>query len=280
MRNLLNFIARHHFFFLFLALQIIAFIILIQNSYYHRSFWINSVNYITGQLYHKYTDVGEYFYLKKINERLAEENQNLINQTPYSFMKTDEQIFFFRDTIYNRQYSYVSARVINNSVNRRNNYLTLNKGRLHGIEPDMGVITSQGVIGIVKNVSANFSSVLSLLHVDTRISAKIMKNGHLGTILWDAPNYRKVAMKHVPPHVEIQPGDTIITSGYSKIFPEDILIGTVSDFDIKRGESFITIQVDLLEDFNNLTYVHVVKNLYRQEQMDIEYHSRTKPMYW
>ncbi len=280
MRNLINFIVKYHFFFIFLALQVVAFIILIQNSYYHRSFWMNSSNYITGSLYTRYTNIGEYFQLKNINEQLSRENHNLIKQIPYSFLKTDQQIFTHRDTLYRRQYTYINARVINNSVNRRNNYLTLNKGRSHGIKPDMGVITSQGVIGIVKDVSANFSSALSLLHADTRISAKIMKNDHLGTILWDAPDYRTVIMEHIPPHVDVKLGDTIITSGHSKIFPEGIHIGTVSNYEIRRGESFITLKVELFEDFNNLTYVHVVKNLYRQEQEELEEQAETEPMFW
>ncbi len=280
MRNLFNFIAKNHFFLLFIALQAVAFIMLIQNNHYHRSFWINSANYVTGQLYLKYTNIGEYFFLKRINEQLAEENQNLINQTAYSFLKTDQDVFHFQDSVYRRQFTYLSARVINNSVNRRNNYLTLNKGSLHGIEPDMGIITSQGVIGIVKDVSPHFSSVLSLLHIDTRISAKILKNDHLGTVLWDKPNYRKVTMKHIPPHVDLQPGDTIITSGYSKIFPEGILIGTISDYNIKKGESFITVDIDLFEDFNNLNYVYVVKNIFGEEQEYLELTARTKLIYW
>ncbi len=280
MRSLIAFIVKQHFFFIFLVLQVVAFIILIQNNTYHRSFWINSANQITGNLYERFTKTEEYFQLRTINEKLSSINHNLIKQTPYSFLKTDQQVFHYRDTLYKRQYTYINARVINNTVNRRNNYLTLNKGMLHGVEPDMGVITSQGVIGIVKDVSANFSTVLSLLHVDSRISAKIKSNGHLGTILWDAPNYRKVKMEHIPPHVEINLGDTIITSGYSVLFPEGVLIGTVSDYVIKRGESFITLKVELFEDFNNLTYVYIVKNLFRQEIEALEYQSKTEPMSW
>jgi len=155
MRNLFNFIVKHQFFFIFLGLQVIAFTILIQNNYYHRSFFVNSANQLTGGLYNKYADVSKYFYLKEINEQLVEENKTLIRQTPYSYLKTDQQVFQYEDTIYKRQYEYVNARVINNSVNRRNNYITLDKGQTYGIEQDMGVITPKGVIGIVKDVSEN-----------------------------------------------------------------------------------------------------------------------------
>jgi len=280
MRNLLNFIVKHQFFFIFLGLQVIAFTILFQNNYYHRSFFVNSANHLTGGLYSKYADVSDYFHLKDINQQLVEENKTLIQQTPYSYLKTDQQVFQHEDTIYKRQYEYVNARVINNSVNRRNNYITLDKGQTYGIEQDMGVITPKGVIGIVKDVSENFSSVLSLLHRDVRISAKIKKNEHIGTILWDMPDYRKVTMQDIPPHVEVLAGDTIITSGYSNIFPEGILIGTVEDYQVRSGESFLTLEVELFEDFNNLTHVYVVKNFYGKEQDLLEFHSRTEPVYW
>ncbi len=280
MRNLINFIKKHHFFFIFLALQTIAFIMMVQSNHYHRSIWVNSANKLTGQLYKNYANIEEYFYLKNINKKLIQENKALIEQTPYSFLKTDQQTFHINDTIYKRQYTYINADIINNSVNRRNNYITINKGSLHGVERDMGVITPMGVIGIVKDVSPNFSSVISLLHMDTRISAKIKKNGHLGTILWDAPNYRKVTMKHIPLHVEVQTGDTIITSGYSKIFPEGINIGTISDYKIRRGENFLTIKVELFEDFNKVRNVHVVNNIYRQEQKELEVRSTTQPVFW
>ncbi len=280
MRNLLNFIIKYHFFFLFLVLQVIAIITLFQDSHYHRSFWISSANKITGGMYQKYTKIEDYLHLRQINEALLQENIALIEQTPYSYLKTDQQIFQKNDTVFKKQYTYINAKVINNSVNRMNNYLTLNKGRLHGIKQDMGVITSKGVIGIVKDVSDNFSSVISLLHMDNRISAKIQKNEHLGTILWDKPNYRKVSMIHIPPHVDIQKGDTIITSGYSKIFPEGILIGEVSDHEIRRGENFITLEVKLFQDFNNLKYVHVAKNLYRQEQEKLEEETRKVTINW
>jgi rod shape-determining protein MreC len=265
MRNLFSFIARHYFFFLFIALQLVSFFLIFQNHFYHRSAFINSSNYLAGNIYGLRSNVTEYFNLHKVNEQLANENTYMLEQIPGSYLKTDQQIFTFNDTVYKKQFSYINARIINNAIRNRNNYITLNKGRSHGIQADMGVITPQGVIGIVREVSGNFSSVISFLHSDIQVSAKLKKNNHLGTIIWEGYDYRKASMLYVPTHVNLTVGDTIITSGFSQIFPEGIMIGTISDFEIRRGDNFFTIEIDLSADFNNLNYVSVVKNIYMDE---------------
>jgi rod shape-determining protein MreC len=270
MRNLLNFILRHYFFFLFVALQVVAFALIFQNHFYQRSAFVNSSNYLAGNVYGARNNVSQYFNLRNINKQLAIENTAILGNSSGSYLKTDQQIFTFNDTVYKKQFDYINARVINNSVRNRNNYITLNKGRMHGIKPDMGIINSNGVIGIVKVVSNNFSSVLSFLHSDIQVSAKIKKNDHLGTVLWEGYNYRKASMLYVPPHVELTIGDSIITSGFSQIFPEGILIGTISDFEIRRGDNFFTIGIDLATDFNNLNYVSVVRNIYSTELQQLE----------
>lgn len=175
MRNLFNFIARHYFFFLFIALQIVSFALIFQNHFYQRSAFVNSSNYLAGNIYGLRNNISQYFDLRVINEQLAIENNAMLEKIAGTYLATDQQIFTFNDTLYRKQYTYINARVINNSVRNRNNYITLNKGRLHGIKPDMGVITPLGVIGVVKEVSGNFSSVLSFLHSDIQISAKIKK---------------------------------------------------------------------------------------------------------
>jgi rod shape-determining protein MreC len=209
--------------------------------------------------------ITQYFSLRSVNKQLMDENTRLRSQIPGTYLTTDQNIFTFRDTLHQRQFQYLNARVINNTVRNRNNHMTINKGRLHGIRPDMGVIGPNGVIGIVKDVSGNFSSVISLLHSDMQISAKIKKNNHLGTILWEGFDHRKVTMLYIPPHVELEKGDTIITSGFSQIFPEGIAIGVIDEFEVRRGDNFYTIEVKLFTDFNKLGYVHVVQNIFREE---------------
>ncbi len=270
MRNLFNYIAKYHFFFLFVFLQVISIMLVIQNHHYHRSLFINSSNFLAGNLYDMRNNVVQYFALKSINEQLAQENQALMEKFPESFMKTDQQIFEFRDTLHQKQFRYINAKIINNSVRNRNNYLTINKGSMHGVQPDMGVITTEGVIGIVQNVSRNFSTVMSFLHSETQISAKIKKNNHLGTITWQGYDYQKATMLYIPPHLELARGDTIITSGFSHIFPEGIPIGTIDEFEVKRGDYFFTIEVDLFIDFNQIEYVNIVKNVFRDELTELE----------
>ena len=270
MRNLLNLFTRYHFFFLFLLLETIAIVMVARNHQYQRSVVVHSANRLSGFFHGIHTSVSEYFALKQQNELLTAQNNRMLHQTPFSYLKTDRQVFVYRDTLYQQQYSYINARVINNSVNRRNNFLTLNKGRRHGIEPDLGVITPNGVVGIVKNVSQNFSSVISFLHRDTNISVRLKKNDHLGTLQWNGEDYRVATLLYIPTHVELSPGDTVITSGFSTIFPPDILIGSISHFEIQPGDNYFTVQVELAQDFNKLTYVHVVKNLFREEQEALE----------
>jgi rod shape-determining protein MreC len=270
MRNLFSFIIRHYFFFLFIALQVVSFALIFQNHFYQRSAFVNSSNYLAGNIYGFRDNISQYFNLRAVNEQLASENKMMLEHLSGSYLITDQQVFTFNDTVYKKQYGYINARVINNSIKNRNNYITLNKGRAHGITPDMGVVTGNGVIGIVRNVSDNFSSVLSFLHSDIQVSAKIKKNNHLGTMLWEGYNYRKASMLYVPTHVNLSVGDSIITSGFSQIFPEGILIGTISDFEVRRGENFYTISVDLATDFNNLDYVSVVRNIYTEELKQLE----------
>ncbi len=270
MRNLISYIIKNYFFFLFLFLQVVSFVLIVQNHQHHRSFFFNSSNYIVGSIYQMNNNIARYFSLSKTNRQLAKENNELLSQIQGSFLKTDQQVFTFRDTLYQKHFSYINARVINNSVTNRNNYITLNKGRKHGVKPDMGVITAHGVIGIVRKVSRNFSTAISLLHSDSQISARIKKNNHLGTLIWEGYDYKKATMLYIPTHLDLSVGDTIVTSGFSQIFPTDIFLGTIADFEIRRGDNFYTLEVDLATDFNSLDYVNVVNNIFGEELESLE----------
>ena len=134
----------------------------------------------------------------------------------------------------------------------------------------MGVISSRGIVGIVKDVSDNFSSVISVLHKDSKISAKIKKYGDVGSVLWNGYNYRRASLIDIPTHVPITRGDTIITSGFSSVFPEGIVIGKIIDHRIESGNTFYTITIEFSEDFNKLSYVYIIKNFFKNEQNDLE----------
>lgn len=249
-----------------------------QHNAYQKAKIINIANNVSGYFYDKSYAFRNYFSLKKTNNQLLEENTSLRNKIekykqlckkpePYKQDTAIDTLIVKQDTI--TQYEYIHARVINNSINKQYNYLTLNKGTEAGIRSEMGVISPNGIVGIALNVTSNYSSVISVLNRKLQISAKIKKNKYYGSLSWDGKNYQEVTLNEIPYHVDIQKGDTIITSGYSAIFPEGILIGYIKDFNIKEG-NFYNITVKLSNDMKNLTYVYVIKNTLRKEQKTLE----------
>jgi rod shape-determining protein MreC len=274
MQPLFRFFLKYYNTFLFLFLEVIAFILIINTNYYQQSVFITASNSFSGRVYSVYSNITEYLSLKTKNKALAEQNALLLNKQKSSFIKTDNKVFIVNDTLYKQQYNYVCAKVISNSINRANNYLTLNKGMSHGIMKNMGVISAQGIIGIVKDVSENFCTVYSVLHSKSKISAKLKKGNNIGTIVWNGNDYKVVTMKDVPTHVKLSVGDTVISSGYSLMFPEGIPIGSVYSYGINKGKDFYEIKVKLFNDFNNISYVYVVKNLMKEELTELEKRSQ------
>ena len=270
MRNLINFLNKYSFFLFFLFLEVIAFSLIVQNNQFQRASFINSANSLSGGVYESFNQATEYFSLKKENQRLSSENAKLRENQLSSYAEVFGDNVVVNDTIYGRKYHYMSAKVINNSVNTQNNYLTLNKGSLNGIEAGMGVIGSDGVVGIVKNVSSNYSVVLSILHSQTSISGRLKNSSYFGSVKWDGRNYQTGKFTDIPNHVNLRLGDTIVTSGFSSIFPPMIPIATVLDFEPIEGENFYDIDVRYMNDMKSISYVYIVKNLHRQEIEELE----------
>ena len=264
MRGLIRYIIRNHVFILFLLLQILSFVLIFNYNNYQRAKYFNSANYITASVYNTFNSVVRYFGLNAVNEELALENARLKSLLKDS-LKTNSEI---KDTTFR----YISAYVINNSVNKQSNYITLNKGRKHGIKTDQGIIGSNGIVGVVTNVSESYSMGLSVLNQRWGISAKLKNNGFFGSISWEGGDYRTAELKEIPFHVELNAGDTIVTSSYSMIFPEGIMIGTIQSFEQPEGDNYYKIYVKLSTDFKSLSYVHVVDNLHKEEinQLKIE----------
>ena len=266
MRPLIQFFLKHYYFIFFLFLEVIAVLLFVNNNYYQKSIAVNATNSITGSVYTSFNNFSQYLSLTGTNKLLAEENARLLSLQQSSFIKTDNRIFVYDDTLYRQQYEYVSAKVINNSTNMASNYLMLNKGSKHGIKKDMAVICSEGVVGIVDDVSENFTSVRSLQHPKSKISAKIKKNNYAGTVVWEGKGYGNASLKDVPTHVKIKVGDTVITSGFSFMFPEGVMVGIITGFQTKKSNDFYMINVKLSTDFNNIGYVYVVKDMMKDEQ--------------
>ncbi len=270
MQNILNFIIRNNFVLLFLLLEFLSFSLIVRTNFYQKSVVFNSSNTVAGFFLNSITSVNDYFYLKEINRQLVQENAYLKSMHKSSFVFDSRDRFVHKDIVYNRRYTYLPAVVINNSIGRVNNYLTLNVGSNHGVKSGMGVVSPLGVVGIVKQVSTNYSSVYSVLHSDTKISAKTGTEEIIGTVIWSGKNYRKAELKDIARHHTIEIGDSVFTSNFSRIFPSGILIGTISLFNINKGYDFYEIEIDLAVDFSRISEVYVIIQHISEEQLILE----------
>jgi rod shape-determining protein MreC len=172
--------------------------------------------------------------------------------------------------LYTQQYTFVNARVVNNSIGRRNNFITLDKGTSNGVEKDMGVISSSGVVGIVKDVSLHYCTVMSVLHKNTKISTRFKNSNYFGSLVWNGENHREATFLEIAKHVKFKTGDTLVTTVYSSIFPEGIMVGVVKSWELKPGDNFYKINVKLSTNFANLSHVYIVDNLMKREQLELE----------
>jgi len=250
-------------------MEILSFTILIQYNRFHRAGFLNITRNIQGFTYSRLGNLKNYLYLRKLNQDLANENNLLLNQLDHYKQIQANNPFMLGDSIPGRKYAYIPGKVINNSVNKQYNFITLNKGRNHGVNPEMAVISTNGVVGVVFAVTGNFSTVISLLNRDFRISAKIKRNDYYGSLSWKGTDHYTAVLSEIPYHVDVQIGDTIVTSGYSTIFPEDILIGVITSFDIEES-NFYKIEVKLSVDFKRLVNVNIIRNLLYDEQTSLE----------
>jgi rod shape-determining protein MreC len=269
MRTLLQFIIRYHLFFLFLLMEVFSFTLIFKYNRYQRAGILNFSSSVQGFAYSKVFKFREYLNLYKINQELVNENNLLHNQLDNYKQIVRNSPVMDETSFPGRKFTYIPAMIINNSVNKQYNFLTLDRGRNHGIKPEMAVISSEGIVGVVYAVSGNFSTVISLLNRDFRLSAKIRKNNYFGSLTWEGISPHTALLSEIPYHVNVQKGDTIVTSGYSAIFPEGLLVGTVSAFEVEES-NFFRIDVELSEDFNQLTHVYIINNLLNEEQLNLE----------
>lgn len=270
MRNLIQFLWKYHFVLLFLFVEVIAFSILIQNNSFQRaSFW-GSMNEVSGNAFELKNGVTEFIDLKKINKHLAVQNAELLGNQIESYYPLTPERILVNDSTFQKQYSYLTAKVINNTVNKRNNYITINQGKHADVVANKGVICDRGVVGIVKATSENFASVMSVLHKNAQISAKLKANNYFGIITWNGKSPNRAQLSDIPAHVAIQPGDTVVTRGSGTLFPPNILIGTINSFTQEEGTDFYEVEVDLSVDFRNLSHVYIVENQFKMEQDSLE----------
>jgi len=269
MRNLLNFLARYNNLIIFLILEGIAFYLLSTRNSYHNSRLVNGVRGITHGIEEKINNTKSYLSLHEINENLAAENVALRNLLAKLTRKESSLFFSVDDSSHKQQYLHSSAEVIENSINKQKNFFTINKGESQGIKVNMAVISAYSVAGVIVGCSGNYSVAMSLLNPDFKLSARIKSNGYFGSLSWDGRDYRYAILSDIPQHVLVNVGDTIETTGYSAIFPEGAIVGTVSDYE-KFGGDFYKITILLSTDFKKLHFVDVIGNMKKTEQLELE----------
>lgn len=275
MRNLLNFLLKYNHWFLFILLEVISFVLLFRFNHYQHSVYFSSANVVAGKVYEVSGGITSYFHLKSVNEdlldrimELEQQNRNLENALVKHLSDSTElnSIRNLSDT----DYEIFKARVINNSLNLVDNYITLNRGSKDGIRPEMGVVDGNGVVGIVYETSSHYSRVISVLNSKSSISCKIVGSEYFGYLKWEYGDTRYAYLKDLPRHAEFNLGDTVVTSGYSTVFPEGIMIGTVDDMaDSNDGLSYL-LKVKLATDFGKVSEVRVIARTGQREQKELE----------
>ena len=268
MQQIFNFIYKNSNRLLFLLLLGISLFLTIQSHSYHRSRIISSANFLSGGVYERINNVSEYLNLRTQNDALAQENAKLrsllFNAKDTTSIQKLDSLKGVKPT------DIIISKVIHNSFNSQENYLTLNSGSLSGVKQDMCVINSLGIVGIVDNTSNNYSTVISILNNKSKINAKLKKSNHFGSLIWNGKNTGFVQLIDIPRLAAIRKGDTIVTGGQSVIFPENINIGTVDKIYIDNKTNYYTLNVKLFNDMTNLGHVYILKSKNREEIINLE----------
>ena len=276
MRTLISFLIRNYYYLLFIFLQVICILLIAKNKNFQSTHIINSSNALSAETFQAVSNTKEYLSLKEENLKLARENVGLLNIIrSRSYELIQIATLTKNDTLYKQKYIFTQAKVINNSSNLRSNYITLNIGSEQGITHDMAIINSEGIVGVVKDVSKNFSSALSILHKDVKVNCMLKKDGAYGPLSWEKDDdYTSATITDIPIHAKIKTGDTIVTSALSSIFPEGIMVGFVKSFERKSGDAFYTVKVNLSTNFKKLNHVYIIKNVFKVEQDSLEFKSQ------
>ena len=275
MRNLLNFLIKYNYWFLFLLLEVASFILLFRFNHYQQSVYFTSANGVAGKVYEISGGITSYFHLKTANEDLLDRNMWLEQRLFFleNVLKEkglDSARLYSMERLAPTEYQIFKANVIKNSLNKADNYITLDRGTTEGIRPEMGVVDANGVVGIVYKTSPHYSLVIPLLNSKSSISCKIVGSDYFGYLKWEGGNSRFAYLKDLPRHAEFNLGDTVVTSGYSTVFPEGVMVGTVDDMsDSHDGLSYL-LKIKLATDFGKVSNVRVISRNGQDEQKALE----------
>lgn len=264
MQNILLLFARFGTHITFLFFTFISFVLIVNYNKSQRAIFINSSNYYVNKLDSKTSKWNSYLSLQEVNDSLLNHNSELLEK--FINLSPSQGVFSDLDL----QYELLPARIVNNTYNLRNNHITLDVGSNDGVQIDMGVISEVGLIGIVRNTSSHFSHVISILNSQTRISCTVKSFAYPGSLVWKDLNPNFMTLESIPKHVNIAIGDTVITNGYSTIFPANIDVGTIEEFSIDRGSSNYEIKVKLFNNIPNTKTGYVIFNSLAEEQKKLE----------
>lgn len=258
MQNLLKILLRYSNFLVFIVLEVAAFLLISLNNAYPRSSLFSTANEFIAWQHEQLSEIRGYFSLRSQNEQLAAENAALRNQ------------ICRMDSANSASIRYMPAKVVHLTTDRMHNYLTINRGSNDGIQRGQGVRNEEGVVGIIRTVGRNYSVVLPVINTHTNLSCRFAKNDYIGTLQWDGKDCRFAQLADVAAHMVVNPGDTIVTSGLSPVFPEGIPVGIVEKSVLSEGESYYSIRVRLHTNFKRLRYVEVVQNAHQQELEELQ----------
>lgn len=275
MRKLISFLINHSLIFVYAFYLVICFVLLFKFNPYQQSVFFSSANEMAGRFYIMTSGITGYFGLQEINRDLQKQNGNLEMEL---IRLRDEVSRLSGDSLLVRtsadsslsRYDFQIAQVINNSVFKTHNYITLNKGRKDGIHSEMGVIDQNGIVGIVNVVSDHYAVAISLLNPKLRLSCKVKGSNYFGSLVWDGKDPRFAVLEELPRHVKFVKGDTIVTSGYSSVFPEGLMVGTVDGFSKQRNDNFYALTVKLSTDFFRLNDVRILDDKGQKERRILE----------
>jgi len=267
MRNLINFLLKNSSWFLFIFLEIFCFYLIFSGNSYQKSVFLNSTNEVTGRVYSVSGGILSYFGLKQENQELLQQNakyQEQISKLKEYVLTLESDTLkvdaFLSSLDKKTESRFILAAVEKNSISMIENYIVINKGENDGIKADMGVISQQGIVGIVRASSSNYSIIQSVLNSHSRFSCKVVNSTADGILLWEGGDSRYAKLTEYPKYGAVEIGDTIVTTGFSDFFPEGIIVGTIEDFESEADDNFYSMKIRLSTDFGALKNVFVLRN--------------------
>ena len=272
MKEIIKLILKYHFTIIFILLEAVSFSLIVQHNSYQRTVFSGHAASFFGSVSSFFSNMDDYLALKGTNDKLVAENTNLrntIENLKYSLSLLEKDSIAFDSAALQPSFRFKSAKIVNASSNKTKNYITINRGTMDGVAKEMAVCSGEGVVGVVQDASWHNAIILPLINTNSRVSAKLKKNGYYGSLQWDGNDYRYSYLKDIPFHVDVQQGDTIVTSGFSSIFPEGEILGYVETVD-KETANFLSIKIKLATDFKKISTVYVITNLKKSERQQLE----------